>query len=267
VADEDAGERPGIKITVEGDLPRRRLEYARRRIVDLARFSRSPPDSVRLTLRVGPPSRTRRKIYVADASVLIAGRLIAAHAVGPTPDAATDVVSERLRRQMRRIFEAEVARRNEPRVVAKTAFGFALEATHGPRVHLKPPEEREIVTVRTVPGEPETTLCAVAELLERDHECEFTLFCHARTGEDVVVFRRDDGGFGLLYPRGSPLSGENDAVIPEPSRYSDPITVADARSEMDVLSYAFLYFIDLDGRRGKVLYLRRDGDYALVQVG
>ena len=57
-------------------------------------------------------------------------------------------------------------------------------------------------------------------------------------------------------------------MVPEPSRYSAPITVADARSEMDVLMLnpSFLYFIDLEGRRGKVLYLRRDGDYGLVQV-
>ena len=107
-------------------------------------------------------------------------------------------------RQMQRIFEAEVARRNEPRVVAKTAFGFTVDATQPPAARLKPPQQREIVAVRGVPGEPETTLCAVAELVERDHEYEFTLFRHARTGED--------------------------------------------------------------GRRGKVLYLRRDGDYGLVQV-
>jgi hypothetical protein len=62
------------------------------------------------------------------------------------------------------------------------------------------------------------------------------------------------------------LSSEKDPVVPEPSRYSAPITVADARSEMDVLNHSFLYFIDLEGRRGKVLYLRRDGDYGLVQV-
>jgi hypothetical protein len=198
--------------------------------------------------------------------MLVAGRLIAAHAIGPTADAATDAVGDRLRRQMQRIFKAEVARRNEPRVVAKAAFGFTLDATQPPPARLKPPQQREIVTVRGVPGEPETTLCAVAELVERDHESEFTLFRHARTGEDVVVFRRVDGGFGLLYPPGSALSSENDPVVPEPSRYSAPITVADARSEMDVLNHSFLYFIDLDGCRGKVLYLRRDGDYGLIQV-
>ncbi|HWE09217.1 MAG TPA: hypothetical protein VG325_07675 [Solirubrobacteraceae bacterium] len=56
-------------------------------------------------------------------------------------------------------------------------------------------------------------------------------------------------------------------MIPQPSRYSEPITVVEARSEMDVLNRSFLDLIDLEGRRGRWLYLRRDGDDALVQVG
>ena len=38
-----------------------------------------------------------------------------------------------------------------------------------------------------------------------------------------------------------------------------------ARDEMDVLKHRFLYFIDAVDGRGKVLYLRHDGDYGLVE--
>ena len=80
-----------------------------------------------------------------------------------------------------------------------------------------------------------------------------------------MVHRRDDGRIGLLHPPGSPLSGENDIVVPEPSRYDQPIPLAKARDEMDVLGHRFLYFIDAADGRGKVLYLRHDGDYGLVE--
>ena len=40
-----------------------------------------------------------------------------------------------------------------------------------------------------------------------------------------------------------------------------------ARQEMDLLDHRFLYFIDADDGRGKVLYLRYDGDYGLVEPG
>jgi Sigma 54 modulation/S30EA ribosomal protein C terminus len=58
----------------------------------------------------------------------------------------------------------------------------------------------------------------------------------------------------------------DDFVVPEPSRYSEPISLADARSEMDVLDRRFVYFIALEDQHGKVLCLRHDGDYGLVEL-
>jgi hypothetical protein len=86
-----------------------------------------------------------------------------------------------------------------------------------------------------------------------------------RTGEDVVVYRRDDGRIGLIFLPGSPLADEGDEiVVAEPSRYSSPLTLDTARAEMDLLNDRFLYFVDAEDGRGKVLYLRHDGDYGLV---
>ena len=42
----------------------------------------------------------------------------------------------------------------------------------------------------------------------------------------------------------SALADENDIVVPEPSRYMDPLTLRDALDEMDVLNHRFLYFVD-----------------------
>ena len=88
---------------------------------------------------------------------------------------------------------------------------------------------------------------------------------HVRTGEDVVVYRSDDGRIGLLYPPDSPLADENDVVVPKESRYPEPISLNEAREEMDMVNHRFLYFVDAEEGRGKVLYLRHDGDYGLVE--
>jgi hypothetical protein len=159
--------------------------------------------------------------------------------------------------------DAGTALRNEPRAIEKALAGLAERREHRPRPRLKPPELRDIIPRRTAYPFPEMTLDAVADLLDLD--LEFLLFRHARTGEDVVVYRRDDGRIGLLHPPGSPLADENDLVVPEPSRYPEPIPLLKARDEMDVLGHRFLYFIDAADGRGRVLYLRHDGDYGLVE--
>jgi hypothetical protein len=190
------------------------------------------------------------------------GRLLVAHGGGRTAIEAATVAAEALRRQLRRIVGADVALRNEPRVL--DAGGAEQRAP----AQLKPPEERSIVARRTYAQEPEPTLTALADLLQ-DAEL-FRLFVHARTGEDVVVHQLDSGRLGLLFPPGSVLADEGDLVVAQSSWFSEALPFAAARSEMDMLNeravhHRFLYFIDAGDERGKVLYLRLDGDYGLVE--
>jgi ribosome-associated translation inhibitor RaiA len=250
-----------VEVTAVGDIPRKQVEAAREQIASIARYVDQPLSAARLTLRRGP-GRSKNP-YVADASVLFDGRVLAAHTAGPTPAEAADVAAERLRRQLRRVAGAEVARRNEPAEIEKALSALEPERGHRPEARLKPPEERQIVRRRTYSDHPRGTLEAIADMLDLDEE--FHLFRHVRTGEDVVVYRRDDGRVGLIFPPGSTLADEGDEiVVAEPSRYSSPLTLDTARAEMDLLNHRFLYFVDAEDGRGKVLYLRHDGDYGLV---
>jgi putative sigma-54 modulation protein len=224
-------------------------DQARERIESLQRFTDEPLTNVRVTVRETNASRP----FVVDASLILRDRLLAAHTAGKTPDEALDKAVHRLRRQILRVTKSEVAQRNEP---------LALDVVERPEAALKPPQERQIVHRHPYRAEPLSTGEAVRELLDLD--LEFVLFTHGRTGEDVVVYRRDDGRIGLIHPQGSALADENDIVVAEPSRYSEPLTLDKAREEMDWLNHRFLYFNDAEDGRGKVLYLRHDGDYGLV---
>jgi ribosome-associated translation inhibitor RaiA len=252
-----------VDVEVAGEVSPEAAESVRQRFSSLERFAGRPLPAARLTLRRGKAHAKRP--WTADASVLYGEdrRLLAAHAAGRTALEATDAVFERLRRQIRRIEGAEVALRNEPREIRKALEDFQSDRSNRPEAKLKPPEERQIVHHRTYADAPVGTLDAVADLLDLD--LEFLLFRHARTGEDVVVYRRDDGRIGLLHPQGSALADENDIVVPEPSRYSEALPVEEARREMDLVNHRFLYFTDAADLRGKVLYLRHDGDYGLVE--
>jgi ribosome-associated translation inhibitor RaiA len=252
-----------LDVTVEADASPEAVEAIRQRFASLERFAGRALPAARLTLREG--KKHAKRPWIADASVLYGegGRLLAAHAAGRTAIEATDAVFERLRRQLRRVRDAEVARRNEPEVIRKDLSDLDSNRSNRPEARLKPPEEREIARQRTYADAPVGTLDAVADLLDLD--LEFLLFRHARTGEDVVVYRRDDGRIGLIHPQGSALADENDIVVPEPSRYTLPLTLKQARDELDILNHRFLYFIDAEDKRGKVIYLRHDGDYGLVE--
>ena len=162
------------------------------------------------------------------------------------------MATERLRRQVRRVRDSEVALRNEP-----------WREEDRPHASPKPPTQRQIIRRRTYPPIPLSTVDAVRELLDLD--VHFALFSHLRTDEDVVVHRLSSGAIGLLFPQGSVLADEDDIVVPQPSRYSEPLPFEEARTEMDVLNHRFLYFIDAADGRGKVIYLRHDGDYGLVE--
>jgi ribosome-associated translation inhibitor RaiA len=255
------GSRPSIDLAVEGSIPAAEIEAARREIEKLSRYVDEPPVSIRVTLRF--EARASKRRYIADADLRYQGRRLAAHATGESAVHAAEEVAERLRRQLRRVAGKDVALRNEPRVIRDALAGLPLLREHRPQARLKPPELRKIVHRRTYTSLPLSTLEAANELLDID--AEFLLFRHARTGEDVVVYRRDDGRIGLLHPPGSKLADENDVVVPEESRYSEPITFEQARTEMDFLNHRFLYFVDAEDGRGKVIYLRHDGDYGLVE--
>jgi ribosome-associated translation inhibitor RaiA len=251
-----------VDVSAPDDVPAGELSAARERIAELESYVGRPILGARLTLR-HPETHKSGTRYVADASVLLDGRLLAAHATGPSALEATDRVADRLRRQVRRVVDAEVALRNEPRVIQAALKDLVGEPGNRPEARQKPAEEREIVRRRTYAEQPEPTLTAVADMLDLDED--FHLFRHVRSGEDVVVYRRDDGRIGLIHPPGSVLADENDVVVPQPSRYSEPTALDTARSEMDILNHRFLYFIDAADGRGKVLYLRYDGDYGLVE--
>jgi ribosomal subunit interface protein len=251
-----------VDLEVENRVPESQRDAARRRFEALARYSDDPID-VHARLRSAHNGRGAQP-YTVDAELQYRGRSLAAHVSGPDPATAAEEAADRLRRQLRRVVGAEVALRNEPRTLQRAIADLPFsESAPGAR---KPPEERGIVRGHTYADHPQSTYEAISDLI--DDDLYFHLFVHVRTSEDVVVHRRDfdEGHIGLLHPRESVLADEgDDVIVPEPSRYSGPLTLAQARAEMDLVEHRFLYFTDADDRRGKVLYQRRDGDYGLVE--
>jgi ribosome-associated translation inhibitor RaiA len=247
-----------VEIALDEGITGADADAVRQSVAQLPAFIHQPVSRARVAVRrIG--SAPVKRGYVADANVIVNGRLIAAHAAGMTGLEAVDAARDRLRRQVRRVADKDRHRRNGRR----PDEALPVDLAHRPEAAVKPPSQRRIMRRRTYLSVPLGTLEAIDDLLSMD--LEFMLFVHARTREDVTVHLQNDGRFGLLFPEPSPLADEGDIVVPTPSRYPAPLALSAARIEMDFLDHRFLYFLDAEDKRGKVIYLRHDGDYGLVE--
>jgi hypothetical protein len=116
---------------------------------------------------------------------------------------------------------------------------------------------------RTYADRAESTIEAAVDLLDLDED--FHLVRHVRAGEDVVRVpprRRQDRPARFSRER---ATDANDIVVPEESRYVTPLRLEAGRAEIDERNHRFLFFVDAADGRGKVLYVRHDGDYGLLE--
>jgi ribosome-associated translation inhibitor RaiA len=254
-----------VELHAPDDLPDETATAVRERMASLQRYTDEPLLSARLTLR-RPQTHASRARWVADASILLDGRPLAAHATGPSATAATDEVVERLRRQIRRVAGKEIATRNEPRTIARALRDLRNERGHRPSAEVLPTTsgDRRLVHRIALPPVPVSLADAAADLVDRDWE--FRLFLEQDTGQWLFLHRRDDDRLGLMHPPWVPVPEVvEDVMVVEPMRFSDPLTLDEAQDALEQLGERYLYFVDAADERPKVLYLRHDGDLGLIE--
>ena len=243
-----------------GRLPaaRRRADRRERRRPGTRLVDDPPPGgSPDRPARAGSLRPTSRRPFVADASAPDHGRVLAAHALGPTAIAAAAAAVDRLRRQLRRARDSEVALRDEPRVIARGIAELRRMEPQRPELPRKPPEERRIVHRRASSDEPRADALGDRRPARRRPGVPAVRpRAHPRGRRRVLARRRPRRA---VPPAGQrPVADEGPPVVPEPSRYSEPLSLAVRAPEMDLVDHRFLYFIDpTRTRQGAVPALRR----------
>jgi hypothetical protein len=121
------------------------------------------------------------------------------------------------------------------------------------------PEVWHLLGHRTVSEHPCTVRSAIEQLDRLDYS--FLLFTEQVSGHEAVVYRRTDGRHGLLgcvsvdpADRAQPVVGPEAAVL----------STASARQRLADSDDWFLFYRERAGQRGRVLYRRRDGTFALA---
>jgi len=240
-----------VHVAARGGVPQRARDKLER---DLERLVRRPPReviSVHATLATEHDPALERPA-IAKATVQLAGQAVRAHVAAATHPEAVALLVDRLKRGL-----AAVADRDD---TARRAFDGGAAGTR-PERRVRPPGERRLVRRKTVAAAAMTPEEAAWEMHLLDHD--FHLFTNLETGEDNVVYRREDGTLGLQQ------AGTSGGAFVDPFRIDErqpPLLALDEALELlDIAAEPFLFFVERTSRRGAVAYRRYDGAYGLVE--
>jgi putative sigma-54 modulation protein len=170
------------------DIPDRGREYAERK---MKRIERLLDDRTDATIELWTERhKSASDTHLVEVTLVAHGHVMRSRATGITYEAAIDEVVDKAERQA-------VEYKEKPRLRArpeeeKEILRRLADGSEGPR------REPRIVKVKRFAIEPMFEEDAVAAMEELGHE--FFVFVNAETERVAILYRRDDGDFGLIEP-------------------------------------------------------------------
>jgi ribosome hibernation promoting factor len=129
--------------------------------------------------------------------VHVKGHLLKAHASAPEPFAALYAVCDKVEHQVKRLKDKRVARSHPRRVRTQRVEMPPLEDEEEDR---QESQTARIVKTKEFTIKPMTAEEAVLQMDLLGHD--FFLFTSSETGRAAVIYRRNDGNFGLIETAG-----------------------------------------------------------------
>jgi putative sigma-54 modulation protein len=129
--------------------------------------------------------------------VHVKGHLLKAHASAPEPFAALYAVCDKVEHQVKRLKDKRVARSHPKRIRTQRVEMPALE---GDDEDQEESQTARIVKTKEFTIKPMTAEEAVLQMDLLGHD--FFLFTSSETGRAAVIYRRNDGNFGLIETAG-----------------------------------------------------------------
>lgn len=252
-----------VVVFARGDVSEDARAYAKRKIDRVTAFASAPVLFARVELTVHADPARERSAF-AKAELDVNGRLVRAHAAAPAILEAIDALDSRLRERLEQAAHREEAKHLRLRRDEENEWRHGQYSHPRPQYFPRPADEREIVRHKSYAFGDLTPDEAAADLELLDHD--FFLFRNLETGEDNVIARSDGPGYELMEPAATCLLAETAAEINHSEFRPAFITADEARDILDLTDRPFLFFLDPDDRRGRVLYRRYDGHYGLIVV-
>ena len=170
------------------EIPDRVRDYAERK---LRRIERLLDDQTDATVELwSEQHKSASASHIAEVSLMVHGRVLRSRATGSSYQEALDDVVDKVERQA-------VDFKEKPRLRArpeeeKQILRRLADGSEGP------PRETRVVKVKRFAIEPMFEEDAVAAMEELGHQ--FFVFVNAETERIAVLYRRNDGDYGLIEP-------------------------------------------------------------------
>jgi putative sigma-54 modulation protein len=129
--------------------------------------------------------------------VHVKGHLLKAHASASEPFAALYAVCDKVEHQVKRLKDKRVARHHPRRIRTQRVELPPLEEDDGDQ---EEPQPARIVKTKEFTIKPMTAEEALLQMDLLGHD--FFLFTSSETGRAAVIYRRNDGNFGLIEAAG-----------------------------------------------------------------
>jgi ribosome-associated translation inhibitor RaiA len=251
-----------VAVTAKGNVPDSERDHARERVSALDHCVSDPVLGARVTLRFERNRRLTRPAR-AEAELNVNGHMLRGHVAGETMSKAIEQLGSHLERQLHGFADRRDRLERRASVSQPGEWHHGAASPPRPDFRPRPVKDRAIVRRKSFVLGVTDPLGAIRDLLDLDHE--FYLFHDAETDTDAVVYHRDDGRIGLIYPDATRPPRAGEGPVYELSRLSEPITLETAIAQMDAISHRFIFFINAESARGSIIYLRYDGNYGLIE--
>ena len=180
-----------MRIIVRGknvEVPDRVRDYAERKLQRLERMLDDRSDAI--VELSNAQHRSPSDAHTAEVTLVIDGQIVRSHAVGASYQAALDEVIDKIER--RTVDHREKPRLRARPVQEKQILQRIADGTPGPT------RDRRIVKTKRFAIEPMFEEDAISRMEELGHQ--FFLFVSAETERVALVYRRDDGDYGVIEP-------------------------------------------------------------------
>jgi ribosome-associated translation inhibitor RaiA len=248
-------------VQARGDVSAGERAYAQEKIDRVRDLAAGPVLFARVDLTAHADPARERPAF-AKAELDVNGRLVRAHVAATTMFEAIDLLEARLRDRLERHAHRAEAQHLRHRGGGEHEWRHGDEPTTRPSYFPRPVEDRELLRQKTFAVGEMTPDEAVLDLELLDHD--FYLFTNRETGEDNVIARSEGSGYELLEPSATCSLTATAAPIRHSAIRPLTSSVEDAEQLLDLADLPFVFFLDPERGRGRVLYRRYDGHYGLI---